>query len=117
MNKSCNNRLLIYSSTGITGAVTGSRVTIPHNIEEWYVKLTATETSAGSITPTLFGNETDSTTNPMTIEAFGAITATGVTRQVYSAADSALLPGYLYLDLATVSGTFDITLELFYSRA
>lgn len=117
MNKACNNRLEIYSAAGITADLAASTpVSIPADVAEWYVKLTLTETSAGGITPTLYGNESTATTNPITIEAFGAISATGVTRQIYSSADFSLLPSYLFLGLASVTGTWTVLLELYYSK-
>jgi len=116
MGKSCLHRLEIYNSSGITGDTAGEFIDIPADVDEWYVKLDLTEDSAGSITPILKANESKSTSDTYDVEAFGALSATGITRQQHDAADEDLLGPYLYLDLTSVSGEWTVICELWYSK-
>jgi len=118
MNRACTHRLEIFNSGGITGNTTGAFVPVPAGVGDFYIKATFTEDSAGGITATLMGNESASTTNAFTLDDLGGATsATGVDRAfraAMSATNQEVLPVWLYIDCASVTGEWTLVVELYY---
>ena len=107
---------LTLLSTGSSATVTeGSYFMVPANISRWYIKITATEDVAGSITVNLKGNEAKSATNEITIDT-QALTVTSLTRVLdASASGQDELPVYIQADTTSISGTWTIVVQLYYS--
>lgn len=114
--KSCINRLEVYSSSGITGNANGLFIDTPEDVDEFYVKITATEDTAGGATVTLSTNESESATNLETVHQV-ALTATGVTRVASgSVSGTSLLGPQLYVAISSVTGEWTISVELWYAK-
>ena len=121
MSRACKYRMLVYSGTTITGDSDTARVTIPADVGDYYFKATFTEDSAGAVTATLYGNETDSITGAFILDDLGGAASSTSVNRAFRAAMSAtsqeVLPGYLYINTATVSGSWTLVVELFYSKS
>lgn len=114
-NLACVNRLEIFPPTTVGVNTTGEFISVPTGLGRWYVRVEVSN-SSGSVTPTLFGNETKSTTNPVTIEAFSAISTNSVVRQFDDSADNDHLPRYLYIDFSSVTNSRTVSVDLYYSK-
>ena len=117
MSKACVQRLELISVENITAAPTKVFVDTPHDVADFYLKLDATEDVAGGITVTVNTNESESATDEAVVHTFGALSATGVTKVLSgSASGQSLLGPQLSVDLSSITGTWDITVELWYSK-
>lgn len=113
----CTQRLLLLSNDDQTTAEVGDYVAVPPNIGRYYIKYGVTEDVAGAITITVNMNEDKSATNEVVIDTQAALAATGVTRVLDSGVSGQdELGPYLQVDTSTVSGTWDYTVELWYSQ-
>jgi len=116
-SQSCTKVLNLYTGTTITGDDTGSFIVVPEGIEHYYLRMSATETSAGGATATVLFNETASETNAATLHAF-ALTVSAETRVLDTATSGSFdyLGPYVYVDVTSVTGTWEITVDLVYCR-
>jgi len=120
MNNGCTRRIEVYSAAGITASADTARIAIPSGVSNFYIKTTLTETAAGGVTVTLKGNELDSITDAFTIDTLGgAQTGDNVDRAfraALSTVNQEVLPQWVYLNIASITGTWTILCEIWYGR-
>lgn len=103
----------LYNSTGITGDDTGEFIALPANICTYYFLYQATENSAGSITLTVNENEIQSVSGAGNVWSPSAITSTSNGRIL--TLEAPLAP-YLYVAVSSVSGDWDLSVSIYYSK-
>lgn len=117
MSRACVKELVIYEASGVTASFYGPYIAIPANLKDWYLLLDVTEAAAGVLISGFYTDEQNVTAAPVSTlnQTFSAISATTKARYFSAAAAQALLGPYGYFRVISLTGTWDISLKMYYS--